>query len=562
MTQKKRILICNDAHFLHSGYGKYAKEVLTRLAKTNKYEIAELACFGEVNDPRCEDVPWTYYANSVNEKHPQHDEYQSSESNKSGSWRFEQVCLDFRADLVLDLRDIWVMSFESTSAYRPFFHHCIMPTIDSDPQQDGWIDIINSADSVLTYSDYGKKILETQSNNNIVVSQVASPGVDLNVFTPASNKKEHRNLMGFMPDANVIGTVMRNGSRKLYPDLFETFKKFIDLCYDNDNKNLAENTYLYAHCSYPDVGWEIPTLLREYELGRKVIFTYVCGRCNSVSCSFFRGPRGLCRECNSMNAILPNTKTGVSEKQLSDIINVFDIYIQYSTNEGLGIPQIEAAACGIPIMTLNYSGMEDIINKCHGINIPIKRMFRDHGTNCLRALPDNDKTAELIMDLVSMPSDMIRMKGNKARKAAEKYYDWDNVAKIWENHIDNIELTGLQGKWDSPMLPLKEYLPPLPQNYTGMNNTDFVNWIITEILQDPKKLNSRFAHKIIKDLNFGSYRNGQSVDSFNKANLYVMAVKMADEQYSCELARTGKMDIDTPDFIEYAHKRDAYLKLL
>ena len=33
--------------------------------------------------------------------------------------------------------------------------------------------------------------------------------------------------MGLDPDCKIIGTVMRNQRRKLYPDLFEAFKKFL-----------------------------------------------------------------------------------------------------------------------------------------------------------------------------------------------------------------------------------------------------------------------------------------------------------------------------------------------
>ena len=43
MSDRKRILFCNEASFLCSGYGKYGREVLTRLHNTGKYDIAEFA---------------------------------------------------------------------------------------------------------------------------------------------------------------------------------------------------------------------------------------------------------------------------------------------------------------------------------------------------------------------------------------------------------------------------------------------------------------------------------------------------------------------------------------
>ena len=35
---KKRVLVVSEAHYVHSGFGTYGKELLTRLAKTGKYE--------------------------------------------------------------------------------------------------------------------------------------------------------------------------------------------------------------------------------------------------------------------------------------------------------------------------------------------------------------------------------------------------------------------------------------------------------------------------------------------------------------------------------------------
>jgi glycosyltransferase involved in cell wall biosynthesis len=552
--------MCNDAHYLLTGYAKYGKEVLSRLANTGKYEIAELAAFGEVNDPKCDDVPWTYYANSVGKDHPLFKDFSSNAQNEFGSWRFERTCLDFKPDIVWDIRDPWMISFEHSSPFRKFYHWAIMPTVDSGPQQEDWLDMFHSADSVLAYSNYGKRVLEDGSSNNIKVCGVASPGVDLNTYSPVADKKALRSQIGFNPEANIIGTIMRNQTRKLYPDLFESFKKFIDLCYERDRKDLANNTYLYAHCSYPDAGWEIPQLLKEHEISHKVVFTYVCHNCNHVCCNFFRGPRSVCSNCNSINATLPNTVVGLTPEQLSTVFNIFDAYIQYAICEGFGMPQAEAAACGLPIMTVDYSAMEDIIENCGAIALPVKRMFRDVGTQAYRALPDNEATAEEIFKFASSPNDIRRIRGRKSRLAAEKYYDWDRTAKIWEDHFDSIELTGLQGRWDYPIMDIDNNIPNLPEKYKSINNCIFVNWVITNVLKEPKKLNTRFANKVIRDLNFGAVKNGRDVKPFKKEDFYNMAVGLAKQKYECEMARTGRLELENQDYLQYAHERDEYLR--
>ena len=57
--------------------------------------------------------------------------------------------------------------------------------------------------------------------------------------------------MGINPEWKVIGTVMRNQRRKLFPELFEAFGKYL-------KKTQDKNTYLYCHTSYPDNGWDLP----------------------------------------------------------------------------------------------------------------------------------------------------------------------------------------------------------------------------------------------------------------------------------------------------------------
>ena len=39
---KKKVLVMGEAHYLNSGFGTYTNELLTRLHKTNKYELIEL----------------------------------------------------------------------------------------------------------------------------------------------------------------------------------------------------------------------------------------------------------------------------------------------------------------------------------------------------------------------------------------------------------------------------------------------------------------------------------------------------------------------------------------
>ena len=59
--RKKRILFCSEATFLNTGYATYTREILNYLHSTGKYELAEMASYGERNDPKASNIPWKFY---------------------------------------------------------------------------------------------------------------------------------------------------------------------------------------------------------------------------------------------------------------------------------------------------------------------------------------------------------------------------------------------------------------------------------------------------------------------------------------------------------------------
>ena len=171
--RKKRILFCSEATFLNTGYATYTREVLTYLLSTGKYELAELAAYGERNDPRAAGIPWKYYGVMPNtESEPKAtreelEQYGSQPTNQFGEFLFEAVCLDFRPDIVCDIRDFWMLDFAERSPFRRFFKWCIMPTVDARPQARQWVSTYQGADARFTYSDWAGKVLEDQSGGKI-----------------------------------------------------------------------------------------------------------------------------------------------------------------------------------------------------------------------------------------------------------------------------------------------------------------------------------------------------------------------------------------------------------
>jgi glycosyltransferase involved in cell wall biosynthesis len=500
--RKPKILLVNEASFLATGFSTYGMEVMSRLYGTGKYELAEFASYGHPQDPRQKQFPWKYFGNGADPNNAEEvQRYQSKPTNQFGEWRFEDVLLEFKPDIVFDIRDWWMLEFQERSPFRQYFNWAIMPTVDGAPQEEQWIATYMNADAVFSYSDWGLNLLNTQSGNKIKTVSTAPPVADIKIFKPAADKGKHKENFGIDPDTFIIGTVMRNQKRKLFDDLFKAMARFVKELEDSGQHALAKKVYLYVHTSYPDIGWDIPRMLKEHGISNKVLFTYICRKTGHTFASFFQDARTISPKTGMADAGLPNTQASVSREVLSHIYNCFDVYTQYSICEGFGMPQVEAAACGVPICATDYSAMSDVVRKLKGFPITVQRFYRESETHCYRALPSIKNTIEIWKKLCSMNEREIKELRFKTRKAVEHHYiSWDNTAKIWEKYFDSVELKPIEATWNSP----PKILHPNTHIPNGMSNEQLVRWGIHNILGKPEMADSYFAMRMIRDLNYGA----------------------------------------------------------
>lgn len=510
--RKKRILFCSEATFLNTGYATYTREILNYLYSTGKYELAELACYGGRHDSRAMNIPWKFYGAVPDERcsEEEREQYNQSPTAQFGELIFEEVCLNFRPDIVCDIRDFWMLDFEERSPFRPFYKWCIMPTVDARPQARQWISTYESADACLTYSEWAGEVLKEQSGGKINYLGTSPPSAHA-AYQPIEDRNQHRRSMNLPEDIFLIGTVMRNQRRKLYPDLFEAFKIFLSKV-DNPSKY-----FLYCHTSYPDLGWDIPELLHQYQLSSKVYFTYICQQTNKPFVSLFKGAITQSPYTGKFGATLSNVKNGASYEDLSKIINLFDLYVQYANCEGFGLPQVEAAACGIPVMSTDYSAMESVIRNLEGIPIKPKALYKELETGCFRAVPDNELAANLMLDFFNKTSEERKEMGDNTRKAFEKYYTWQQSGKVWEDYFDSVEILPDEQTWKSP--PRIHQAAPKPSKLPeNAEHGQLARWLITNVLCEPNKVNTYMEARLIRDLMYKATTSTTGGMYFNESS--------------------------------------------
>lgn len=508
--RKKRILFCGEASFLNTGYATYVREMLTYLHSTGKYDIAEFGAYANTEHEEGRGLPWKFYGTMPSEQSSQaiKDEYNSKPTNQFGEFMFEHVCLDFLPDIVCDIRDFWMLDFAERSPFRPYFKWCIMPTVDARPQARQWIATYESADACLTYSDWAGDILKKQSGGKINYIGCSPPSAHP-AYRPYGDKEMSKVNLGIDPKYKIIGTVMRNQRRKLFPDLFEAFKKFLD---SSDDKNY----YLYCHTSYPDLGWDIPELIHQYELSSKVMLTYICGDTGKPFPSLFKGALIQSPFTGRRSASVSSVKSGASYEDLAAIINSFDLYVQYANSEGFGLPQVEAAACGVPVMATDYSAMESEVRKLGGTPLKPKALYKELETGCYRAVPDNDLTAQEFAKFFALSESERNQLGELTRKNFEEKYQWHLSGKMWEKYFDSVEIT------DSWLSPPRFFTPdpkPNPEEIPQDATFDqLASWLITSVLGEPEKIGSWMHARLIRDLSYKSSTGTTGGMYFNESS--------------------------------------------
>ena len=542
MLNKKRVLFVSESNHLASGFGTYAKQILPRLAATNKYHLAEFASYGDTQ--RVGPLAWDYYNNSpIGEEEAKI--FNSNPSNAFGIWKFNRVLLDFKPDIVLTYRDPWMDEWISDSPFRRYFHWLWMPTVDSYPQKRKWLETFRTCDAVLAYSEFGQKVLDKQSGGSINTIGCASPGIDPDFYKPVEDKGAHKQSYGIPADSFVVGTVMRNQTRKLFIELMKSFRIFLD----NAPKEIADKTFLYLHTSYPEKGgWDIEEGILENGISSNVLCTYTCRNCGDWRPSRYKGPVKKCQKCHQRSGFMPSVGHGISIEELIKVYNLFDLYVQYAICEGFGMPQVEAASCGVPIASVNYSAMEDVVEHTEGYPIRVEKMFRELNTNAERAYPSNAHLAEIMESHFSKSDSFREQKSKRAREGAIKRYDWNDTAKVWENYIDSYSPTGNQGKWDSPIrqMNIPEQIP------NGMSNEQFVNWCFAQLIESPHRINSYDSFKYLASLDFGCFIDGQygpHLEPFSVEIMFNMFKAKAQEINSFEAIRTGHSTISEMNFL-------------
>jgi len=491
VVEPLRVLYVGNSSYLSSGYGTYSFEVLSRLHRTGRFKIAELGQFGGYDDPRALDLPWKHYPVVPNPAVPDEvAEYTADQINEYGAYKFERTCLDFRPDVVMNVDDWWGSEFLYRSPLRRHYHLATMPTADAAPLMDQWVESYRTADAVFAYTDWSADLMR---GYGIPVVGPAPPGADVEVFKPVAGRDEHRAGLGLPAGHYIIGTVMRNQPRKLFPDLIEAFAGLRRA----GHPDVRDRAFLYMHTAYPDQGWDIVRLVLDAGVGDRTLVTYRCKACGHAFPSLLAGPTAACPRCKAIAATMPDSSRGLTREQLAGVYQTFDCMVQYSTNEGFGMPMVEAAACGVPVFAVDYSAMSDVVRKVGGFPVKVQRFVTEAATGRRLAYPDNADLVEQLSRYLASPTVVKHRREAAARAGAVKHYTYDQTAAVWERHLSGIVP---KRTWGEP----PRFHTPLVDAPANLADEEFVRWAFSNTLGRPDLAHSFAAVRATRDLMYGT----------------------------------------------------------
>jgi glycosyltransferase involved in cell wall biosynthesis len=478
-----KVLIVTESSSMNSGYGTYAKHIISGLHNAG-IEIAELSIGINKAFTAISNTPWKVYPNLPDDGTPQKDVYNSSPGAEYGSWQFEAVLLDFKPTHVLDWRDCWHFEYQLRSPLRKYFAHIAMIPVDSEPQHKQWLDLYQQSDAILCYTQWGLDLMKS-SNPKINTVGIAPPYAH-KLYVPNSNRKELKNKLN-LGDIKIIGMVGRNQKRKLFPNLFKAFSNFLKITKRND-------MYLYCHTSYPDRGWELDEEIMKYGIQNRTLFSYICKKCANMEIGLFQGGLTTCYHCGTRNKVMCSVEAGFDHNQMADAYNVMDLYVQWASCEGYGMPLMEAIACSTPSVAVDYSAMTEVTKLGGGKLIKPVDFSQEIESGRMFAIPDDNELTKYFSHFFSLPEQMRVIERNKTRKNYEKNWHPERVIQTW---IDAINSTKPKLSWNSPKINYNATTPP-----DNLSNENFVRWLIANVLCEPERVGTWLETRLLRDLDW------------------------------------------------------------
>jgi glycosyltransferase involved in cell wall biosynthesis len=329
----------------NTGYGTQSKQVIQRLVKDG-HKVAMLSNYGgegvnSLIETGSGLIP--HYSRGMNQ-------YSTDVLPLNHAhWKSENPNLP---DFLLTLYDVWVLLDNPALNNIPI---ASWTPIDHQPAPEkvlAWLKKPNV--TPIAMSKFGKEMIE----NAGIESEYIPHAIETKIFTPTEILPEGISGEDFVggKDKFVVGMNFANKAggfihRKAVAENFLAFAIFA---------KKHDDVVLYIH-SEPfgkQSGFNLPNILEACGVPQSKVML-----CDPIAYSY-----------------------GISQKTLAAIYSAWDVGLFTNYGEGFGIPQIEAQACGVPIITSNFAASAELASPdSYLVN---GQPFWDAGQHCWFNVPN------------------------------------------------------------------------------------------------------------------------------------------------------------------------------
>ena len=432
---KKKILFHSNYHKLFTGFGKNAKNILSYLYKTGKYELVELANGKAFNDPELSKLPWRAIGTL-----PRPDQALTPEEQKKpefqrnvayGQYGIDKIITEEKPDIYLGVEDIWAFDGYWKKRWWNKVNCGVWTTLDSLPILQVALDAAPKIHHYFTWASFASKKMNELGHTHV---KTLNGSIDTSKFyrLKDGDRLQLRDKYSLGHQDFIIGFVFRNQLRKSAPNLLDGFKLFLE-------NNPQSKAKLLLHTHWGE-GWDIPRLLKEKGIDPSLVLTtYFCKQCKQYEIKPFTGQGQTCKFCGTTGSQeTTNITHGVSDKQLNEIYNLMDVYCHPFTSGGMEIPVFEAKLTELITLVTNYSCGEDSCTPESG-GLPLSwSEYREPGTQFIKATTRASSICEQLEKVFKTPLEKRRELEVKAREFVVKNYSIEVIGKKLEDLFDSM----------------------------------------------------------------------------------------------------------------------------
>lgn len=393
------ILVVGDAA-APTGFARVLHSILDRVK--HKYEIHHLGV-NYAGDPH--DADWKVYVARLG-------------GDVYGINRLQQLIEGVKPKLVFMVNDVWILSgyVPILKKYKDNLKTVMYFPVDGEPLDSDFVKHLDGVDQLVAYNQFGKRVMQQaidevrRESPDFKASEieVIPHGVDTQLFYPYSKK----------PATGGINPGGLRAKKMLLPNKKDFLESFIVL---NANRNqprkrieitmqgfalFAENkpdtVKLYLHMGAEDMGWNLMSLARRYDIEGRLIIS---------------------------NTSKETPKDSV--KRLNMIYNACEVGINTSLGEGWGLVSFEHAATGAAQVVPRHTACEELWQGAAEMLEPVFTVTVERVLTEGKFVSPKG-VAEALERLYRDPEYLREMSEAAYLNATRPEYKWKNIARQWD----------------------------------------------------------------------------------------------------------------------------------